>query len=263
MTLLQSILLGAVQGLTEFLPVSSSGHLVLARQILEINEVPILFDVLLHIATLAAVVVVFRTKIFRIFTSLFRFRSVVSEEDRTNQRLFLWLLLATIITGALGVVFANLHIEAIPRAVATLFVLTGVILLLSKNWHGEVEYRDVGWKQSLITGIAQGFGVFPGISRSGITISAALFSGMKRENAGEFSFLLAIPAILGALVVKLGEADELMSVISPFALTAGVVVAFGVGLLSLVLLLRLVRRGRLYVFAFYLIPLGIVAFILL
>ena len=86
---------------------------------------------------------------------------------------------------------------------------------------------------------------------------------MTRENAGELSFLLAIPAILGALVVKLGEADELMSVITPAALTAGVVVAFVVGLLSLVLLLRLVRQGRLYVFAFYLIPLGIVSFILL
>ena len=264
MTLLQAIFLGALQGITEFLPVSSSGHLVIARQFLDINEVPILFDVLLHIATLAAVAVVFRTRIVAMLAALLRIgHPEPTDEDRTNRRLMLWILVASVCTGVLGVVFSRFDIEAVPRVVSVLFVVTGIMLIFSRKWHGSVDYSSVGLKQALITGIAQGFGVFPGISRSGITISAALFGGMKRENAGEFAFLLAIPAIVGALALKLGEADELMRVISPLGLTAGILVAFGVGLLSLVLLLRLVQKGKLYVFAVYLIPLGIITFFLL
>lgn len=264
MTLLQAVALGALQGLTEFLPVSSSGHLVLARQLLQINEVPSLFDIVLHIATLGAVVVMFRSTIVGILTSLVRFIQRASDEvDKENQRLFVWLFVASVLTGVLGFTFSALHIESTPRIVALLFVVTGGILLVSRRFQGSVEYDRVGWKQAVMTGVAQGFGVFPGISRSGITISAALLSGMSREKAGEFSFLLAIPAILGALLVRSDEANRLMSVVTPVALTAGVLVAFVVGLLSLKLLLRLVKLGKISVFAFYLVPLGIVSFILL
>jgi len=262
-TILQAVLLGALQGVTEFLPVSSSGHLVLAREILNIKEVPILFDILLHVSTLAAIIVVFRSRIMGILVALVRIgQSDPSEEERTNRRLLLWLVVASVFTAILGIGFSFLHIEQLPRVVSVLFVVTGIILLLSRNRHGEVGYENIGWKQALMTGIGQGFGVFPGISRSGITISSALFSGMKRENAGEFSFLLAIPAILGALFLKLGQAAELMSVVSPLALTIGIVSGFLVGLLSLVVLLKIVRQGRLFLFAFYLIPLGVVSFFL-
>ncbi len=264
MTLLQAVLLGALQGVTEFLPVSSSGHLVLARELLGINEVPILFDILLHVSTLAAITVVFRSRILAMLIAVVRIgRPDSSGEDRTNRRLVLWLLVASAFTAVLGLAFSFFHIEVLPRVVSVLLVTTGVLLILARNRHGSVGYDTIGWKQAIITGVGQGFGVFPGISRSGITISAALFSGMKRSQAGEYSFLLAIPAVLGALLIKIGEADELMTVVSPGALTAGLVAAFVVGLLSLVVLLRIVRQGRLFVFAFYLIPLGIVSFFLL
>jgi undecaprenyl-diphosphatase len=263
MSILQAILLGALQGVTEFLPVSSSGHLVIAREFLSIDEVPILFDILLHVATLAAVVVVFRRRIVAILAALVRIgRDDPDGEDRTNRRLFLWLLAATVITGVLGILFSKLEIETMPRIVSILFIVTGIILVVTKNRQGDIDYRRVGWKQSVVTGIAQGVGVFPGISRSGITISAALMSGMKREQAGEFSFLLAIPAILGALLLKIGDAGELMNVVSPLGLLSGVGASFIVGLAALLILLRLVRQGRLYLFAFYLVPLGIVTFIL-
>ena len=262
MTTLQAIFLGALQGLTEFLPVSSSGHLVLSRELLDIESVPILFDILLHVATLCAVFLVFRRRILAIITSLIRLRDA-SPENTENRRLFLLICLATVITGILGVAFSFLEIETQPRIVSMLFIVTGAILFPTKFTRGEVDYSTIKTKHALITGIIQGFGVLPGISRSGITISGALFSGMKRENAGEFSFLLAIPAILGALVIKIGQADDLIQVITPLALAAGLAVAFAVGLISLVLLLRIVKRGKLYFFSFYLIPLGIVTFILL
>lgn len=263
MTIIQAVLLGALQGLTEFLPVSSSGHLVIARQFLHINEVPILFDILLHIATLAAVVVVFRRRIVAILVALIRIgQDDSTEEERENRRLLVWLVVASVFTGVLGITFSYLHIETLPRVVCSLFVVTGLLLLIAKNRHGDVDYAHLGWKQALMTGIGQGFGVFPGISRSGITISSALMSGMRRDLAGEFAFLLSIPAILGALFVKIGEAGELMRTVSPLGLTAGLLASFIVGLVSLVFLLRLVKRGKLYLFAFYLIPLGVVTFFL-
>lgn len=262
MTTLQAILLGVLQGLTEFLPVSSSGHLVLAQQFLGI-EVPILFDILLHVATLAAVIVVFRTRILAILVSLVHInRKNPSDEDRLNRRLFLWLLVASVFTGVLGVSISYLQVETLPKVVSVLFVVTGLILLASRNRGGEIGYAQIGWKQAIITGIAQGISVFPGISRSGTTISAALFAGMRREDAGEFSFLLVIPAILGALVLKIRESHDLMNTVSPLALTAGLVASFVVGLLALVVLLRLVRKGKLYFFSFYLIPLGVITFFL-
>jgi len=141
--------------------------------------------------------------------------------------------------------------------VSALFIVTGGILWWTRYKQGTINYGTIGMKQGLITGFGQGLGVLPGISRSGITISAALVSGMDRERAGEYSFLMSIPAILGALILKLKEADALFSSASPMIVAAGFVSAFIVGMLSLLLLLSLVRKGRLYLFSFYLLPLGI------
>jgi undecaprenyl-diphosphatase len=124
-----------------------------------------------------------------------------------------------------------------------------------------VSYGTIGVKQGIYTGIAQGLGVFPGISRAGITISAALMSGMNREKAGEYSFLISIPAILGALLLKLKEADALFVSVAPVTVAVGFSSAFIVGLLSLLLLLKIVHRGKLYLFSFYLIPLGLLGLV--
>ncbi len=262
MTYLNAVILGAVQGLAEFLPVSSSGHLAVLQNFMDLGEIPLLFDILLHIATLGVVFIVFWDRIWRIIKSLIRRITGKSEdEDRENIRLFLVILLATVFTGVLGLVIEKFDVGRNVKAVFILFIVTGIILILSRKREGKETYGTAGVKHGIITGLAQGIGVLPGISRSGITISAALFSGMNREQAGEFSFLLSIPAILGALVLQLKDAGSLFGSVSAGVVVSGMISAFVVGLVSLKLLIKLVKKGNLYYFSFYLIPLGIAGLI--
>ncbi|ADK82910.1 undecaprenyl-diphosphate phosphatase [Sediminispirochaeta smaragdinae] len=264
MSMVQALFLGALQGVTEFLPVSSSGHLALMKYFMDLEDVPILFDVILHVATLFVVIWVFRAKVGRLFLALGHLiTGKRDEEDNQNLHLILIILAATLVTGVLGLFLEGLDVGRFPRAVAALLVVTGLILLGAKRFSGNIGYEGLGLRHGLFTGLAQGLGVLPGISRSGITISAALASGMNRESAGEFSFLISLPAIAGALLLELRDVGSLLATVPPSSLIAGFLSAFIVGMASLVLLLRLIRRGKLYYFSFYLIPAGILGFILL
>lgn len=262
MTLLEAVIFGAIQGATEFLPVSSSGHLAVAKAVMDLSEVPILFDVILHVATLAVVCFVFREKVLRIVGSLWRW---VTRRSNPEDALFLrlaWVIaLATIFTGAIGIALNEFSIGEQPRLVSAMFLVTALVLVASRLLRGERGYESIGWKDAVIVGIAQGLGVVPGISRSGITISAGRLAGMDRERAGEFAFLVSIPAILGALVLSLGDAGELQEAVGPTALIVGFATALVVGLVALLVLVRLIRSGRLYLFAFYLLPLGLAGLI--
>jgi undecaprenyl-diphosphatase len=263
MTVLKAVVLGVVQGLTEFLPVSSSGHLVLMKHFFELGSVPILFDVLLHVATLVVVCVVFWERLRGVIASLWRWITRKTHEaDATNLRLAWVIALATLFTGVLGLGFSVLEFVRQPKIVSLLFLVTAGLLIGTRFTRGTTTYRGIGARVGIVTGIAQAFGVLPGISRSGVTISASLFSGVDRSHAGEYSFLLSIPAIIGALLVTLQDAGELAAQVSLGALVAGLVSSFVVGWVALVLLLRLVRGGKLYYFSAYLIPLGIVGLIL-
>lgn len=263
MTVFQSIVLGVIQGLTEFLPVSSSGHLVLFKAFFSVTEVPILFDVILHVSTLVVVVIVFRKAVRQILRSLGRWILRRSDDSDAESLRVAWvILLATVVTGAMGVFIGELGVNRYPNVVSILFIVTGLVLVATRFVHPTGSYRDIGVKTALITGFLQGLGVFPGISRSGITIAGSLFSGLRREQAGEYSFLLSIPAILGALVLTLRDAGELTQLVSTPAIIAGALASFIVGLFALLLLLRLVRKGRMYVFAIYLIPLGLAGLVL-
>ena len=271
MSTLQSILLGALQGVAEFLPISSSGHLVLARHLWGLGGVPVLYDVFLHVSTLVVVLVVFRHRIAAILGALGRWLvgrrkpGLRRETDGENLRLLGYILLGSVPTAAVGLLISRIEEGVVgePRIVAALFLATAAILLSTLLARGRKGYREIGVLAVLVIGLAQGIGVLPGISRSGITISAALLLGLEREKAGEFSFLLAIPAIAGALLLQLREADALLAQVRPLALSAWVVASFAVGLAALVLLLRLVRAGRLPWFAAYLVPLGVVGLALL
>jgi undecaprenyl-diphosphatase len=266
MTPVQSLFLGALQGITEFLPVSSSGHLLLLRRFFGLSEIPMLYDILLHVSTLVVIVLIFRRKIAAIMVSLFRWlrspRKLVSEADGANLKLVRQILLVSAVTAVLGLLFSRLEpkLAAYPRLLPLLFLATGLMLFITAFARGELETVQLGVPALLLIGLAQGLGVLPGISRSGITIAAALFCGLKRREAGELSFLIAIPAVLGALLLQLGEAGRLMARVSTVSLAVGIACSFLVGLLSLLLLLRLVRRGRLWLFGFYLLPLGLVTF---
>jgi undecaprenyl-diphosphatase len=265
-TSIQSLLLGVLQGVAEFLPISSSGHLVLLRTLMKLSEVPLLYDVLLHVSTLIVVIIIFRSRIGSIFSSIWRaIRSKTDSGDRENLRLVLYILIATVVTGAVGFVlsrFEDLFFNR-PRLVSALFLVTALFLLSTLLSRGGRNYFQIGYLGAVIVGLAQGVGVLPGISRAGITISAALLLGLERQRAGEFSFLIAVPAILGALILQLRDAGALLEVADPLVLLIGFAASFVVGLLSLILLLRVVRRGQLALFSIYLVPLSVASFILL
>ena len=264
MTLFESIFLGALQGITEFLPISSSGHLVIAKHLLDLGEIPLLFDILLHVATLCAVVLVFRSRLKSLLATLWRLASgKKTEKDNENIRLIIAVAVATVCTAGIGLLFARLNIRENTVLVSVLFIVTGVILLCTIFMKGEKGYQEIGLKEGIAVGISQGLGVLPGISRSGITISAALALGIKREKVGEFSFILSIPAILGALALEAGNSGDLASAVSPLSIVCGIAAAFAVGLISIILLLKLIRSRKIFIFSFYLIPLGIVGWILL
>ncbi|MFW6337718.1 MAG: undecaprenyl-diphosphate phosphatase [Alkalispirochaetaceae bacterium] len=258
MSILEAILFGVVQGVAEFLPISSSGHLTLLKGLFGLQDVPLLFDVLLHVATLLVVVVVFRHRLAALVRSFARRVSGRSDEtDRNNLRLILMLIGATAVTGVLGILLESLLDFGAPRSASLLFLVTAVILIASRNRGGERTILTITWKDALIVGFAQGFGVLPGISRAGITIAAGLFSGLDRPHAGEFSFLLSIPAILGALVLTLRDAEALGAGVGMMPVVVGFLSSAVVGLFSLLLLLTLVRSGKLHYFAAYLIPLAV------
>lgn len=266
MSTVQSLLLGALQGVAEFLPISSSGHLVLLRNVMNLGDIPLLYDVLLHVSTLIVVIIVFRKKILSILSSIWRWlRRASAPEDRENLNLTLYILVATVVTGGVGLVLSGF--EEIffrkPRLVSLLFLITALILISTLLVRGRRDYLQMGIFGALIVGLAQGIGVLPGISRAGITISVALLWGLDRQRAGEFSFLIVIPAILGALLLQLREAGSLFEVVDPAALVAGFAASLVVGLISLLLLLTVIRKGRLALFSIYLVPLAVATFILL
>ncbi len=264
MSIWEAIIFGIVQGATEFLPVSSSGHLAVMKEILDLGDIPVLFDVLLHVATLIVVVVIFWKRLSAILASVGRWivrRSAAS--DRPNLRATLIILVATLLTGAVGVFLNSFAFAGRPKVVSALFLVTAAILIGARFFRGDRSYQNLSFKDAFVVGVAQGFGALPGISRSGITISAGRASGLSRQDAGEFAFIISVPAILGALVLTLNDAGELSTMVSLGALAAGFIAALVVGLISLLLLLRLVQSGRLYLFALYLIPLGIAGLIFL
>ncbi|WP_245584591.1 undecaprenyl-diphosphate phosphatase [Spirochaeta cellobiosiphila] len=263
----QGLMLGALQGVAEFLPISSSGHLLVLRNLLGLGDVPVLFDVLLHLATLLAIFIVFRKKIGSIISSLLKFsKSDKNEADNKNIIMVGMILIGTLITGVIGVLIQKLEVDKYPKFTFLFFIVTGLILFFLHVYKGkQKESTDLStkrmWFVGCFTGFAQGLGVFPGISRSGITISASRLAGMSQEEAGEYSFLIAIPAILGAVLLDLKDAGNLFDSVTPFVLVISIIASFLVGLVSLTWLLRLLKKGKLYYFSFYLIPLGVLGLI--
>ena len=258
MDYLQSILLGILQGIAEFLPISSSGHLILARHLMHIEEIPVIYDILLHVATLAAVIIVFRKRIINIFASLFNaVRKKNTDKDRENLRIFYLVVIATAATVIIALLVDKLQdfIAFDYKFVSALFIVTGIILIISKFFKGNKDYLDLKTGHALIIGAAQGLGVFPGISRSGITITASIGTGLARDRAGEISFLISVPAILAALVYDLKDLEAIA--VNPLIIAAGMITAFAVGLVSLILLLKIIKSGKFYLFSIYLIPFGI------
>ncbi len=279
MTVLEGFLLGLLQGVSEFLPISSSGHLKLAQELFGLSDIPVLYDVFLHLATLLAVIILFRKKIWILlctFVNLFRKKNNTEQFDETqilkqkNDRAYLFaIIIATFITGVIGICTSKLLDDDLIslKLVSIGFIVTAFILVLSSiiekiNSRKKVpvdqdQEKPIKWYQALIIGFAQGLGTLPGISRSGSTIAGGLFCGVNRETAGEFSFIVSIPAILGAFILELKDLGEVASTVGVWPVITGCVSAFVSGYLALMLLMKLIKKGRLEWFAIYLIPLGI------
>ena len=272
MTLLEAIFLGILQGLTEFLPVSSSGHLVLAQKYLGLNEPLVFFDVMLHVGTLAAVLVVYRGTIVRLVLGGFStfgdkqfYRKPIVTVRSSQEFMFIWLiLLGSIPTGIIAVLFKT-QLESLfneVRLVSMMLILTGIILQLPRLRKQNTDSTDSTieklktWQAPLI-GIAQGCAITPGISRSGSTISLGLFLGIPAKTAAEYSFLLSIPAILGAVVLKISDIGD--ATISIDIMAAGMLTSFIVGYIALRFLLVMLNRGKFSLFSYYCIALGLIS----
>lgn len=265
-SVMQAILLGIVQGLTEFLPVSSSGHLVLARAVMDIPELPMLFDVLLHVATLAAVCFYFRRLIGELIGVCVRLVTRTSRiEDTPSIKLMIAMIGATVATVAVVLLFKAIGFgDYGVRGVSIAMFVTAIALASTLLVSGSKTFADFSLKTIIVTGIAQGFGTLTGISRSGITLTASLWCKLDRKTAGDYTFMLSIPAILGALVLALFEdAPAAAQWFSSTEIAIGCVIAAVVGFFSLKLLLWMIRKARLWYFSVYLVVAGTIGLLVL
>jgi len=255
MTIVQALLLGIVQGLTEFIPVSSSAHLVLVPWIMGWKEADVAFDAVIHLGTLVAVVAFFWRDLWRLglaWLASVRFRSLNPDPDRK----LAWLILVgTVPAAVLGFLLQD-WFESLfgqPGAVAVLLLVTGTILVLSERLsRREREMSQMGWLDTLAIGLAQAAAIAPGISRSGATIAAGLFRGLTREAAARYSFLLGTPIILGAGLLKLRDLFRSGALVTQAPeLLIGFLAAAVTGYVCIQFLLRYVQRNTLTLFAVY------------
>ena len=269
LNLWEGIVLAIVQGLTEFLPVSSSGHLVIVQSLFKGFEQPgVLFDVVLHFGTLLAVLFFLRREVVAIMKSLVprawgetethEFGSV-----RATRNLAVSIVIATIVTGVIGITFEDAVHDLFTsvRTVTVALVITGILLFFSDKV--KKDGRDEGqitFCDGAVIGLVQGLALIPGISRSGSTIAVGIFRGLKGETAARFSFLISMPAVLGATILELRYA-AMVPVTTMIIYGVSMVVACITGFLTLRLLLFVISKRKLRAFAYYCWTLALVTFV--
>lgn len=262
MTILQAIILGLIQGLTEFIPVSSSGHLLLLHQAFGIQEQGLGFDVALHMGTLAALVLFFYKDILTLARDALR--------GGPKRRLAFILALATVpavVAGVLVQAAAETSLRS-PFLVSITLSLMATIMLVAEKQAAkrtnQVSFEKITLGQGLVIGVAQAIALIPGVSRSGSTITAGIFAGLDRVAATRFSFLLSIPITFGAIIKILFDDDTLRQVSSePELFIVGIVTAFTSGAVAIRFLLKFVAKHTLNVFAYYRLVLAGAALLLL
>ncbi len=253
MSYFQAILLAVVQGLTEFLPVSSSGHLVIFQKLLAFPEPPVLFDILVHVGTLGAILIYFRRELKQVLNGL------VSKE-RESWHILIMVVVGTIPAVVVGLVMQNYLAQIFNslRLVGISLLITGGLLLVSRQFKSlNRRFSQVKWLDALFVGIFQALAILPGISRSGATIVSGLWRKFDRETAFQFSFYLAIPAILGALVLQIPDL-----IYSPCCYLEqgilGMLIAGLIGYGALMILEKVLLSAKLWLFGFYCLVLGII-----
>ncbi|MCA9471218.1 MAG: undecaprenyl-diphosphate phosphatase [Nitrospirales bacterium] len=261
MSYLEAIVLAVLQGLTEFLPVSSSGHLVLAQYWFgHVDETNLLFDIMLHCATVVAILVYFRNDWVTLARGLLNRPSTMmasSVFSGAEWRTVLMVVVASIPTAILGLTIQKIGMEVFsrPDIVGGLLMLTGVVLWVGRGKSHGRGIKEMKIVDAFIIGLVQGIAVLPGISRSGSTIAVGLLLGLDRELIVRFSLLISIPAILGATLLEMLKVmDHLHDPIGPYLVGMGV--AAVVGYWSIGVILRLVKQDHFHLFSYYLWPVG-------
>lgn len=261
MNVIEAIILGIVQGLTEFLPVSSSGHIELGKAILHINTTDnLLFSIVVHGATALSTIIVFRKDIFDIFKGLLQFKNNESFQYASK------LIISMIPVGIIGVLFED-KIEALFDGnvffVGSMLIVTGI--LLTFTYYAKNTTKNVSYGRAILIGFAQAIAILPGISRSGSTISTALILGVDKEKATKFSFLMVLLPIMGATLLKVKDYFEAPAVaggISAFVLVIGFFAAFISGLFACTWMIKIVKKGKLIYFAYYCFLIGTISIVI-
>ncbi len=273
MQTLQAVIVGAVQGISEFLPISSSAHIVFAQSIYklitgsqvltQVGSEEIFFDIIVHLATVLAVLIFFFKDIVTILKEFFK-GIIQKKYDNPDFKLALYIIIATPITGIIGLILKDPTHSLVenPKIVSLFLVGTGLILYFSEKLKS--KNKEINLKSSILTGIAQGLAVFPGLSRSGLTIATQVFLGIDRVKAARFSFLMSIPVIiLASMAYPILEID--FKEISNFnyeAIFWGFLTSFAVGYLCIKYFMKLLSKVTLKCFSYYCVFAGVAMFVL-
>jgi len=257
MSILEAVILGLIQGLTEFLPVSSSGHLEIAKSLFpgqQLAEESLMVTVVLHFATALSTLVVYRKTILDIFKGLFAFKW--NEETR-----FTFKIILSMIPAAFVGVFYNDTIESLyngqVQLVGFMLLITGLLLFLADR--AKASLKGVNFKNAFVIGLAQAIAILPGISRSGATISTSVLLGVDREKATRFSFLMVVPLIFGKIAKDILDGAFSSTHVPVIPLSVGFITAFVVGLFACTWMISIVKRSKLKYFSYYCFVVGIVA----
>ncbi len=261
MSIFRAIILGIIQGVAEFLPISSSAHLILIPYLLGWKESGLAFDVALHFGTMLAVLLLFFKEWWNLFIGAIK--DIKTKKRSTEGKMFWYLIAATIPAGLVGVLLDDV-IENVIRnkiwIIALALAIMGLFIFLgdkwaSKHYKKETDFKNITLKQAIIIGVSQAFAVIPGFSRSGTTILAGRLQGISKEAITKFTFLLSVPVICGAAILKLGDLVFTKEVI------IGIIVSFATGILAIKFLLSYIKKHDFSVFAFYRVLLSIIVFV--
>lgn len=261
MSVFRAIILGIIQGIAEFLPISSSAHLIIFPYLFGWEESSLAFDVALHFGTMMAVLVVF----FKDWWDLFigAIKGVTKKEKTVNSKMFWYLVVATIPAAIAGLLLDDIVENVIRNKVwiiALALATMGLFIYLGDKWASrhykkETKFEDITLKQAIIVGISQAFAVIPGFSRSGTTILAGRLQGISKEAITKFTFLLSVPVICGATILKVGDLSFTKEVI------VGIISSFAMGIISIKFLLSYIKKHDFSVFAFYRVILAIIVLV--
>ncbi|RNA69048.1 undecaprenyl-diphosphate phosphatase [Alteribacter keqinensis] len=268
MSIVEAIIFGIVQGITEFLPVSSTAHIVITQLVFGYTFPGLAFEIYLHIASVLAVILFFRKDLWNVITGFFGYLSNRSEENRVSFFFGLYIIIATFITGGFGYFLSDFVADSIktPAFIAGALTVTGFALIFIERFHkyGNRSEKDMTFLDSIIVGLGQTLAVIPGISRSGSTLVVSLLLGLKRETAVRYSFLLAIPVILGSSVLALDELSTgFINQIGVMPLIVSFVITFIFSWIGIVWLIEFIKRSKLVYFAVYCFVVAALVFFML